>query len=99
MSFEDFERDIRSQLAGMLGPAGFDPAVDIAGITVNRWPHGYAYTYLSLFDGPFEPGEAPHEIGRRRFGRIAVANSDSEAKPYLDGAIDAGARAVRELLA
>lgn len=99
MSFEDFERDIRSQLAGMLSHAGFDPAADIAGITVNRWPHDYAHTYLPLFDGPFEPGEAPHEIGRRRFGRIAIANSDSEAKPYLDGAIDAGARAVSELLA
>jgi hypothetical protein len=24
-------------------------------------------------------GEAPHEIGRRRFGRITIANSDSAA--------------------
>tara|TARA_B100001146_G_scaffold164273_1_gene145192 strand:- start:930 stop:1052 length:123 start_codon:yes stop_codon:yes gene_type:complete len=35
-----------------------------------------------------------HEIGRAQFGRIA--NSDSEARAYLDAAIDAGWRAVAE---
>ena len=44
MSFETFERNVRGQLGRMLGPGGFDPARDIAGITVNRWPHGYAYS-------------------------------------------------------
>jgi len=42
-SFETFERNIRDQLGRMLGPGGFDPARDIAGITVNRWSHGYAF--------------------------------------------------------
>jgi spermidine dehydrogenase len=41
-SFESIERDTRTQLAGMLGPAGFDPSNDIAAITLNRWVHGYA---------------------------------------------------------
>mgnify|MGYP001822941343 CR=1 FL=1 len=41
--FETFERHIREQLDRMLGSNGFDAAADIAGITVNRWPHGYAY--------------------------------------------------------
>ena len=49
-SFETFERNIRDQLARSLGAGGFDPARDIAAITVNRWPHGYAYEYNSLFD-------------------------------------------------
>jgi spermidine dehydrogenase len=34
----------------MLAPAGFDPARDIVAITVNRWPHGYAYEYNPLWD-------------------------------------------------
>jgi spermidine dehydrogenase len=43
--FETFERDIRDQFGRMLGDGGFDSAGDIAGITANRWPHGYAYGY------------------------------------------------------
>ena len=50
MAFEDFEREVRTVLDGMLGPAGFDAAEDILAITVNRWPHGYAYGYLDLWD-------------------------------------------------
>ena len=49
-TFETFERNIRDQLARILGAGGFDPARDIIAITVNRWPHGYAYTYNSLYD-------------------------------------------------
>ena len=40
--FATFERNIREQLGTMLGSAGFDPARDIQGITVNRWAHGYS---------------------------------------------------------
>ena len=46
--FETFERNIRDQLARILAPGGFDPARDIVAITVNRWPHGYAYEYNPL---------------------------------------------------
>ncbi len=41
--FSPFERNIRDQLARMLGGGDCDPARDIEGITVNRWAHGYAY--------------------------------------------------------
>ncbi|NIM52527.1 MAG: NAD(P)/FAD-dependent oxidoreductase, partial [Gemmatimonadales bacterium] len=44
-TFETFERKIRDQLGRMLAGGGFDPARDIEAITVNRWPHGYAYGY------------------------------------------------------
>jgi spermidine dehydrogenase len=97
-SLETFERNIRDQLARVLGPGGFDPANDITAITVNRWPHGYAYEYNYLFDPVWAPGQAPHEIGRAPFGRIFIANSDSGAGAYTDVAIDQGHRAVRELL-
>jgi len=97
-SFAVYEREIRGELARILGPGGFDPARDITGITVNRWPHGYAYEYNPLFDPDWPEGSAPHEIGRARFGRIAIANSDAGAAAYTDSAIDQAYRAVEELL-
>jgi len=96
--FETIERNIREQLARTLGAGGFDPARDISGITVNRWPHGYAYEYNSLWD-PFwlEGGETPCEIARKPYGRIAIANSDAGAYAYTDEAINQAYRAVGEL--
>ncbi len=97
-SFTAFERNIRDQLGRMLGPSGFDPARDIDGITVNRWAHGYAYTYNSLFDPDWSESEKPWVIGRLPFGRIAIANSDAGANAYTDTAIDQAYRAVSELV-
>jgi spermidine dehydrogenase len=96
-SFETYERNIRDQLDRMLGPGGFDAARDITAITANRWPHGYAYEYNPLFDPDWPPGEAPHVVGRARFGRITIANSDAAAAAYTDSAIDQAHRAVQEL--
>jgi spermidine dehydrogenase len=95
--FSRFERNIRDQLGRMLGGAGFDPARDIAGITVNRWAHGYAYTPNSLFDPDWKEEEKPWVIGRKPFGRIAIANSDAGASAYSDVAIDQAWRAVGEI--
>jgi spermidine dehydrogenase len=98
-SFETIERSIRDQLGRTLGGGGFDPARDILGITVNRWPHGYAYQYNSLSeDFWLNGGEQPCAVARRPHGRIAIANSDSAAYAYTDAAIDHGHRAVQELL-
>jgi spermidine dehydrogenase len=95
--FEQIERDIRRQLAGMFAEEGFDPAREIAAITVNRWPHGYAYAYNRFYDPEYPEGEAPHEIGRRPWGRVAIANSDAGGRAYVDCAIDEAWRAVNEL--
>ncbi len=97
-SFETFEHKIRDQLGRVLGPGGFDPRRDITAITVNRWPHGYAYEYNQLFDPEWPEDGAPHVIGRARFGRIAIANADAGAAAYTDSAIDQAYRAVQELL-
>jgi spermidine dehydrogenase len=97
--FESIERSIRAQLARTLGDGGFDPANDILAITVNRWPHGYAYQYNSLSDRFWlEGGEPPCIVARQRFGRIAIANTDAAAYAYTDAAIDQAHRAVHELL-
>ena len=97
-TFETMERKIRQQLARTLGRGGFDPARDILAITVNRWPHGYAYEYSSLWDKfVLEGGETPCERARKTFGRIAIANSDAGARAYTDEAINQAWRAVGEL--
>jgi spermidine dehydrogenase len=96
--FSEFERNIREQLNRMLAPAGFDSARDIAAITVNRWAHGYAYEYDSLFDPHWPAEDRPCVIGRKQFGRISIANSDAGASAYTNVAIDQAYRAVREQL-
>ena len=95
-TFDTYEQEIRDQLQGLLGEHGFNHETDIRAITVNRWPHGYAYEYMGIDDPAWEKGQAPHELGRAQFGRISIANSDSEARAYLDAAIDSGWRAVTE---
>ena len=80
----------------IFGPAGFESGRDIAAITVNRWPHGYAYDPNTLFDAPVS-GPPPNEIGRRRNGRVAIANSDAGWNAYTHEAIDQAWRAVNEL--
>ncbi len=97
--FETFERETRDQLARALGAGGFDPARDILGLTVNRWPHGYSYEYNPLWDPPFPEGEAPHEIGRRPIGRVHIANADAGAYAYTQSAVDQAFRAVGEIFA
>jgi len=101
-SFETFEAHIRDQLTRILGPAGFDDERDILGITVNRWPHGYTYSYNPLSD-PEEwayttTDERPVIVGRKRVGRIAIANADASASPHTDAAINEAYRAVSELI-
>ena len=101
-SFETFERNIRSQLTRILAPGGFDAARDIVGIAVNRWPHGYSYTYNSLYDPVewvfTETDERPCVIARRPFGLISIANADAAASPHTDAAFLEAHRAVSEVL-
>jgi spermidine dehydrogenase len=96
-SFETMEISIRDQLGRMLSGGGFDPARDILGITVNRWPHGYAYTPDTLSDPDVPEAERHHVVGRQRFGRVAIANSDAGAAAFTNTAIDEAHRAVSDL--
>lgn len=98
--FSTFEKNVRDLLGRILGGGGFDPARDIMAITVNRWPHGYAYEYNSLFEPLDRPeSKRPCVIGRQPFGRITIANSDSDGHAYTNIAIDQAYRAIRETIA
>lgn len=96
-SFGDMERQLREQLLDALGPGGFDPARDIKGITINRWAHGYAYEYGRPWDQYWPYGKLPSHVARKRWGQIAIANTDSAPRAYVDSAIDMAWRAVRDL--
>jgi spermidine dehydrogenase len=97
-TFETFERNIRDQLGRILAGTDFDPSRDIQAITVNRWPHGYAYEYNPLFEPLDRPdSQRPCVTGRQPFGRIKIANSDADGHAYTNIAIDQAYRAVSEI--
>ncbi len=104
-TFETFERKIRDQLGRILSAGGFDPARDIEAITVNRWPHGYAYGHdpetgqVAWRLDELPPERRPWLAARRPFGRIAIANSDAMADAMTEGAIGAAHLAVEALVA
>ncbi len=103
-TFETFEHNIRIQLGRVLSPGGFDAARDIEAITVNRWPHGYAYGhYPETGQVAWMLDELPEErspwlAARQPFGRIAIANSDAMADAMTEGAFEAAHLAVSSLL-
>ncbi len=96
--FEVFEREVRAQLDRMLGAGGFQSDRDIAAITINRWPHGYADGARALGDPDWPEDQEPYAIGRRRFGAISIANADAGGIAETYCAIDQAHRAVEEVL-
>ncbi len=99
ISFETMERNVRSQLDRVLGPGGFNARRDIAGITVCRWSHGYAGGSNELYDPDWSHRtDAPWVVGRQRFGRIAISNSDAAATSLTSAAFAQSHRAVMEIV-
>ncbi|HZF16632.1 MAG TPA: FAD/NAD(P)-binding protein [Steroidobacteraceae bacterium] len=97
MPFSEFEKQVRDELTRMLGGGGFNADRDIAGITVNRWGHGYAYGINTLWDE--EPEPPVYEIARKKIGHLAIAGSDAVWQAYAHAAIDEAHRAVGEISA
>jgi len=103
-TFETFEQKIRDQLGRMLSAGGFDPARDIEAITVNRWPHGYAYGHdpetgqMAWMLDELPPERSPWLVARKPFGRIAIANSDAVANAMTEGAFKAAHLAIEALV-
>lgn len=103
-TFETFELNTRDQLGRMFGAGGFDPARDILAITVNRWPHGYAYGHdpetgqVAWMLDELPPERSPWVAARKSFGRIAIANSDATADAMTEGAFRAAELAIKSLV-
>ena len=103
-TFETFEQKIRDQLGRILSAGGFDPARDIEAITVNRWPHGYAYGHdpetgqMAWMLDELPPERSPWLVARKPFGRIAIANSDAVANAMTEGAFKAAHLAIEALV-
>ena len=89
-----FETRAYDELGRILGKS-FDAKRDVTAITVNRWAHGYAYGFNSLFDKETEPPTAT--VARQPVGRVMIANSDAAMSAYAHAAIDEAARAVEEM--
>ena len=84
MTFDDYEEELREHLGGLLPKPLFDFDRDVASISINRWAHAYN---LGNTGG----------VGRRQFGRIAIANSDAAASSLMQTAVQEAWRAVKEL--
>jgi len=91
--FEEYEREIRTELQHMFGSNGFSAADDILAITVNRWGHGY-----NFFNGPGSSDRKPYEPGRAKLGRISFAGADAGGSPWTQLALQQGRRAALEQL-
>ncbi|MEM7432142.1 MAG: FAD/NAD(P)-binding protein [Pseudomonadota bacterium] len=102
--FEEFERHVRDQFGRMLGPAGFDPATDIEAITVNRWPHGYAYSTdpesgdVAWWPEMWKHERRPWEDARAPIGNISIAGTDASSNAMTESAIQEAHRAVNEII-
>ena len=102
-SFETFERNIRDELNRILGKGGFDAARDVAGITVNRWPHGYAYTHdpetdqIAWLPSTWAKDMRHWEHARTPFGNIGIAGTDAASNAMTESAIEQAWRAVDEI--
>jgi len=96
--FSGFEGHVRDQLDQALSGAGFDADKDIHAITVNRWPHGYAYDANLLWEPDWQSdAEKPWVIGRQPFGRIGIANSDAGISASTNSAITQAWRAIQDI--
>lgn len=99
-SYSAFEKKIRAQMLKLFGSAGFDPDRDVAGLILNRWGHAYSVPYPGFYGGA--TGQAPRDIIRQSYGRIAFGHSELDGLQHWGPAADEGRRAcaqVRDALA
>ena len=94
-SYSEYETKIYRQMMRLFGTAGFDPAVDVAGVILNRWGHAYSVPYPGFYGGA--SGSAPRDTLRENYGRIAFAHSELDGLQHYGPAADEGRRAFQQL--
>lgn len=95
-SYPEFERRIRAQMMTLFGASGFDPHRDVAGLILNRWGHAYSVPVPGFFGGA--AGQAPRDVIRRRYGRVAFAHSELVGWQHWGPAADEGRRAFNQVV-
>jgi spermidine dehydrogenase len=94
-SFQGYERQITGQMEKLFAASGFDPRRDVAGLILNRWGHAYSVPYPGFYGG--EGKEAPRDIIRRGYGRIAFGHSELDGLQHYGPAADDGRRAFHQV--
>ena len=94
-SFQEYERQILMQMAKLFSSSGFDPRRDVAGLILNRWGHAYSVPYPGFYGGG--QTEAPRDIIRRGYGRIAFGHSELDGLQHYGPAADEGRRAFHQV--
>jgi len=95
--YRDIELKIRKQMVQLFNRGGFDPARDIAGITLNRWGHAYVVPEPGFFH-PLSGGKSNSDIIREGYGHIYFAHSELRGLQAFAGAYAEGQRAARQVL-
>jgi spermidine dehydrogenase len=94
-SYPEFERRIVAQMLSLFAASGFDPQRDVAGLILNRWGHAFSVPFPGFFGGA--AGEAPRDVIRQRYGRIAFGHSELVGWQHWGPAADEGRRAIGQL--
>ena len=96
-SYSEYERKIRTQMMKLFGSSGFNPDKDIAGIILNRWGHAYSVPFPGFYGG--SSGNAPRDVIRKNYGRIAFGHSELDGLQHYGPAADEGRRAFKQVIA
>ena len=96
-SYADYEMQIRTQMTKLFSVADFNHKRDIQGIILNRWGHAYVVPAPGFFfDTPEQ--QAPRNVIKQGYGRIAFGHSELEGFQHWGPAADQGRRAMQQLL-
>lgn len=94
-SYAQYEHRILRQMMKLFGSASFRPDKDVAGIILNRWGHAYSVLFPGFYGGA--TGNAPRDVIRRHYGRIAFGHSELAGLQHYGPAADEGRRAFDQL--
>lgn len=94
-SYNEYERQILTQMTKLFGSSGFNPKRDVAGVILNRWGHAYSVPYPGFYGG--KNGVAPRDLIRKGYGRIAFGHSELDGLQHYGPAADEGRRAFNQV--
>ena len=97
-TFEEIEERCLDDMVRLLDPHGFDPAVDIEAVYINRRGHALVAAWPGFAFGRLNGIEDPPSGARKPYGQIAFAHTDLEGSPHMDAAFSQVHRAVIEIM-